>query len=95
MCVKCQEGNTCSILFLKMQLLKTKQSEILADHIVEWLVERGQDNIFQAIGGDSTNPPMSTQAGVEEQCTGLRSSWKGTWSELSVIFILGNFHSGS
>ena len=35
--------------------LEKKHSEIMADHIVEWLVERGQDKLLQAIVRDSTN----------------------------------------
>ena len=41
-----------------------KHAEIIADHIVDWLVERGLDGHVLAIGGDSTNVNTGWEGGV-------------------------------
>ena len=41
-----------------------KHAEVIADHLVQWLSERGIEETLQAIGGDSTNVNTGWEGGV-------------------------------
>ena len=65
---------------------KKKHSEVLADHIVEWLVERGQDKILQAIGGDSTNLNTGGSGGTMH--------WVEVKLVRNLVWIVCDLHTG-
>ncbi|XP_065671449.1 uncharacterized protein LOC136089407 [Hydra vulgaris] len=41
-----------------------KHAEIVADHLVEWMIQHGVDKTIQALGGDSTNVNTGWEGGV-------------------------------
>ncbi len=41
-----------------------KHAEVIADHLVNWLKERGVEESLQAIGGDSTNVNTGAEGGA-------------------------------
>ena len=63
-----------------------KHSEILADQIVEWLRERGQDQVLRAIGGDSTNPNTGWSGGAMH--------WVEVKLGRNLVWIVCDLHTG-
>ena len=76
----CQEpGGKYLFHFVPDEATTTKKhAEIIADTIVQWLVEKKQDKVLMAIGGDSTNVNTGWQGGAMywvENKLGRRLVW--------------------